>query len=91
MKHPILYRVGMYSCIGAMTTTILFLLHLMNEAPFNSEDMRSAHMYGCQLISKPLTDESIDKCTNNANNFKDTLDDLDKQMELIDARRKQVE
>ncbi len=80
MKHPILYRIIFYSCLIAPSIGILFLLSLLNYAPFRSSDMRDAYYHGCNLASKPLTDEKSAKCAASADLFKATLDDLDAQL-----------
>jgi hypothetical protein len=81
MKHPILYRVAFYGILASLCASILLLLSLMGKAPFSSLDMRLAYLNGCNFASKPLTDESVKKCVAVADMFKETLDDLDKQME----------
>lgn len=86
MKHPILYRVGIYSCIGVLCLGILAMMHVMNEAPFKSLDMRDAYLAGCNFGSRPVTEESFQECVKTADMFKETLDDLDKQMEKINER-----
>lgn len=86
MKHPILYRICLYSCFAVLCVGVLILISAMNEAPFSSSDMRLAYLSGCNFASKPLTDESITKCIGVADMFKETLDDLDKQMEKLSER-----
>lgn len=90
MNRPILYRVVFYGIIVGLCASIFFLLSLMNEAPFNSNDMRLAYLSGCNFGSKPITEESLIKCVKTADMFKDTLDDLDKQMEKLSAHGKQT-
>lgn len=81
MKHPILYRVGFYSCFIFLCASLMFLLHLLEGAPFKSSDMRDAYFHGCNIgFHAPLTDESVARCRKIADEFKITLDDLDKQM-----------
>lgn len=88
MKHPILYRIGFYSCFILLTIGFILQLTLMDGAPFKSSDMRDAYAYGCLFASKPLNDQLILKCSKNADMFKETMDDIDKQMEVLDAKRK---
>lgn len=88
MKHPILYRVGFYSCFAILCSFILILLTLINDAPFKSSDMRLAYFHGCNFGSRPLTNESVRECSKTADMFKETLDDLDKQMEKISEKSK---
>lgn len=88
MKHPILYRIGFYSCFAIVCGAVLFLISLINEAPFSSSDMRLAYLNGCNFASRPLDDIKITECIKVADMFKETLDDLDKQMEVLDAKRK---
>ena len=84
MKRPILYRVVFYSIMAGLCGSILFLLSLMVEAPFSSRDMRSAYYAGCNIgFYGPLTDESIARCESIADMYKETLDDLDRQMSEI--------
>ncbi len=83
MKHPILYRVVFYSCFTTLCVAVLTLLTLMNDAPFKSSDMRLAYFHGCNFGSRPLTNESVHECSRTADMFKETLDDLDKQMEKL--------
>jgi hypothetical protein len=56
----------------------------MNGAPFKSSDMRDAWYHGCNYGSRPLTNESIANCSKYADLFKETLDDLDRQMEMYE-------
>lgn len=82
MKHPILYRIAMYSIIAGLCGSVMFLISKMNEAPFSSKDMRDAYLSGCNFGgSRPLTNLHVAKCSSVADSYKDTLDDLDKQME----------
>ena len=82
MKHPIFYRVIFYGIMVGLCTSIMFLLSIMNEAPFSSKNMRDAYFDGCNIGgSLPLSDEHVQYCSDIANLYKDTLDDLDKQME----------
>ena len=83
MKHPILYRSVFYSVLLGLCLTIVFLLSLMNEAPFRSVDMRNSYMYGCQFGSRPLTNEKIAECLEVSDLYKETLDDLGRQMEKL--------
>lgn len=81
MKHPILYRIGFYSCFVILAASLLFLLRLLDEAPFKSSDMRNAYLDGCNIgFHATLTDESIQRCARIADDYKTTLDDLDRQM-----------
>lgn len=80
MKHPALYRIIFYSCLFIPSIGLVFLLNLMNYAPFSSIDMRNAYYHGCNLASKPLTYEAVQKCEKSADLFKATLDYLDKQL-----------
>lgn len=81
MKHPILYRVGFYSCFVVLAASLLFLLHLLEGAPFKSSDMRNAYFDGCNIgFHSPLTDESVARCKRIADDYELTLDDLDRQM-----------
>jgi len=85
MKHPILYRTGMYSCFIVLIAGILFLIHAMNGAPFKSADMEEAYRNGCNFGARPLTEETIEECKRTSQMFRETLDDLDKQMEKLNA------
>ena len=89
MKHPILYRVIFYGIMVGLCITITTLLNIMNEAPFSSKNMRNAYFDGCNIGgSRPLTDEHVAYCSHIADSYKDTLDDLDKQMEkYLDGSR----
>lgn len=87
MKHPILYRVVFYLALATLSMGFLFSLSLLKDAPFKSSDMRFAYQGGCNWASRPLTDEKIESCEEMANTFEETLDDLDRQMEAIDAAR----
>lgn len=89
MKHPILYRVVFYGIMIGLCVTVSVLLSIMNEAPFSSRDMRKAYFDGCNIGgSLPLSDEHVDRCSKIADTYKETLDDLDKQMEkYIDGSR----
>ena len=81
MKHPILYRIVFYACFASLCAAFIFLLHLMEGAPFKSSDMRDAYYHGCNVgYHAPITDESTARCKKIADDFKITLDDLDKQM-----------
>jgi len=81
MNHPVIYRVVFYGIMAGLCGSIFFLLSLMVEAPFSSKDMRSAYYAGCNIgLHSPLTNESIARCESIADMFKETLDDLDKQM-----------
>jgi hypothetical protein len=82
MKHPILYRLVFYSVLLSMGAAIIYLTSLMNYAPFKSSDMRDAFYDGCNFGGpRPLTDEHVVMCRGVADMYKETLDDLDKQME----------
>lgn len=83
MKHPILYRTAFYSIVVSLCGVVFYLLSLMNEAPFRSIDMQDAYRHGCNFGSRPLTQEKIQKCNEISDLFKETLDDLDKQMEEL--------
>ena len=89
MKHPILYRVVFYGIIVGLCLSIYFLLSKMNEAPFSSKNMRDSYFAGCNIGGpRPLTNKHVNFCNEIANSYKDTLDDLDKQMEkYIDGSR----
>jgi hypothetical protein len=78
----------MYSIILVLCASILVLVDVMAGAPFKSMDMRDAYYYGCELGSKPLTDDKVLKCAIAADTFKDTLDDIDVQMEKISEHSK---
>lgn len=53
----------------------------MDEAPFKSSDMRDAFFHGCNIgYHSAITDESVARCRRIADEFKITLDDLDRQM-----------
>ena len=81
MKRPILYRVVFYSIMAGLCGSILFLLSLMKDAPFTSKNMRNAYYAGCNIgLHSPLTEESIVRCESIADMYKQTLDDLDRQM-----------
>lgn len=81
MKRPITYRVVFYSIMAGLCGMIFFLLSLMVEAPFTSENMRSAYFHGCNIgLHASLTEESVVRCKQVADEFKVTLDDLDRQM-----------
>jgi len=81
MKRPILYRVVFYSIMVGLCGSILFLIGLMKDAPFTSRNMRSAYFDGCNIgLHSPLTEESVTRCTDIADMYKETLDDLDRQM-----------
>lgn len=88
MKHPILYQIGFYGCFALVCAAFLFSISLLKEAPFKSSDMRDAYLNGCNFGSRPITDQTFAKCVETADMFKETLDDLDKQMEALDAKRK---
>lgn len=84
MKRPILYRVIFYGIMAGLCGSILFLLNLMSDAPFSSKNMRSAYFDGCNIgLYAPLTEESVARCTAIADMYKETLDDLDRQMSEI--------
>lgn len=84
MRHPVLYRVIMYTIMGALCLCIVFMLSLMNEAPFTSRNMRSAYFAGCNFGGlRPLTDDHAMYCEKYSNLYKETLDDIDRQMEKL--------
>ena len=85
MKHPILYRSIFYSILVLLCGSVLFLLSVMNGAPFKSIDMRNAYMYGCQFGARPLTEEKIAECLEISDKFKNTLDDLDRQIDQMNG------
>ena len=81
MKRPILYRVVFYSILAGLSGSTLFLTYKMLEAPFSSRNMRSAYYAGCNIeYHSPLTTNSIARCAEVADEYKNTLDDLDRQM-----------
>jgi hypothetical protein len=81
MNHPVIYRVVFYGIMAGLCGSILFLLSLMVEAPFSSRDMRNAYYAGCNIgLHSPLTNESVARCESVADMFKESLDDLDRQM-----------
>lgn len=81
MKHPIIYRFVFYSCFLSLVIGFLFLLSVFEGAPFKSLDMRNAYFDGCNIgYHRALTDESIARCKRIADSYKETLDDLDKQL-----------
>lgn len=81
MKRPILYRVVFYSIIAGLCGSILYLQSLMKEAPYTSKHMRSAYFHGCNIgRHAPLTEESVARCETIADMYKESLDDLDRQM-----------
>lgn len=83
MKEAILYRLVFYSAFLLLCAGILFLISLLNEAPFRSVNMRDSYYYGCGMGAKPLTEEKIKMCSDAADLYKITLDDLDIQMEKL--------
>jgi hypothetical protein len=81
MNHPVIYRVVFYGIMAGLCGSILFLLNLMVEAPFSSKNMRNAYYDGCNIgLHSPLTTESVARCESIANMYKETLDNLDRQM-----------
>jgi hypothetical protein len=81
MNHPIIYRVVFYGIMAGLCGFILFLLSLMVEAPFTSKNMRTAYFDGCNIgLHSSLTEESVARCAAIADMYKETLDDLDRQM-----------
>lgn len=88
MRHPILYRLAMYSIIIGLCGSILILVDHLAGVPFKSSDMRDAYLYGCELGSKPLDPLKVTKCVWSADTFKVTLDDLDVQIEKLNEQSK---
>lgn len=81
MKHPILYRVVFYSIMTGLCGAILFLFSLIKDAPFTSGNMRSAYFDGCNIgLHDSLTAESVTRCSTIADLYKQTLDNLSRQM-----------
>lgn len=83
MKHPILFRVVFYGCVFTPCLAIIFLLNLMNYAPFKSSDMRDAYYFGCLYGSRPLTQQLVDNCESVANEFESTLIAIDEQLDSL--------
>lgn len=87
MKHPIAYRIAFYSILLAVCCANLFLISLMKEAPYKSNDMAFAYLQGCTFgLVKSLINS--DRCGRTADEFKSTLDDLDVQMEAYEKRKR---
>lgn len=58
----------------------------MNIAPFKSSDMHFAYKAGCYLGTRFTTESTKEKCDISADLYKDTLDDMDRQMEEINGQ-----
>lgn len=79
MSDSVGRRTVMYLLLILSWSMTIYLLFLLNKAPFSSKNMASAYYMGCNFGSKPLTDEDIAYCEYNAEVFRRTLDDLDVQ------------
>lgn len=80
MKHPIAYRVVMYSCMAFLATLVILLVQSLDYAPFTSIDMRLAYLNGCLIADKTNTN----KCKYLSELYFETLEDVDQQMEDLD-------
>lgn len=82
MKHPIAYRIVFYSCFVLLVGSVLYMVHLMKQSPYNEINMRSAYLQGCARGARPLSILSQEKCEISADLFLETLRDMDKQLDL---------
>lgn len=76
MKHPIVYRVIFYSAFLILCACVMHLISLLNYAPFTHNDMWFSYYQGCSITKS----KDGDWCNHNANEFRKTLIDIDRQM-----------